>query len=70
MKAVASETLAWRTRDAAAELARAAGAELVEIGSEYGHDAFLKESAQVSRWLHRVLAGRREGRMRRWTRAA
>jgi len=53
-----------------AELARAAGAELSEIGSEYGHDAFLKESAQVSRWLHRVLTGRREGRMRRIERAA
>jgi homoserine O-acetyltransferase/O-succinyltransferase len=53
-----------------AELARAARAELAEIGSEYGHDAFLKESAQVSRWLHRVLAGQREGRMRRIERAA
>lgn len=53
-----------------AGLARAAGGELSEIGSDYGHDAFLKEAAQVSRWLQRVLAGPREGRMRRVTRAA
>lgn len=47
-------------------LASACGAEVNEISSLYGHDAFLKEEGEVAAWLRRSLAAARGqgGRMR------
>lgn len=53
-----------------AELARGANARLEQIDSDYGHDAFLKESAAVSAWLRRALGAARELRMRSLARVA
>ncbi len=39
-------------------LARATGADFVRLSSEYGHDAFLKETVAIGRWLKRCLAER------------
>jgi homoserine O-acetyltransferase len=53
-----------------AELAREASASLEQIDSDYGHDAFLKETTAVSAWLRRALGATQERRMRSLARVA
>jgi homoserine O-acetyltransferase len=56
--------------DDIAELARSTHASLEQIDSDYGHDAFLKETDVISDWLRRVLRTQPERRMRGLARVA